>query len=205
MWVYSDKVKEHFTKPMNILNDGEVFVEDGRGETGSSVCGDMMVMLVKIDKEKNIISDCKWKTYGCASAIASTSILSEMVKGMSLEKAYNLKPVDIIKELEGLPNHKIHCSVLGDQALRAAIDDYFKRNNIKNYLKKEEKIIVCECFNISKSDIKKAVFNDDVNSFEELQKKTKISTACGECEQDARAVFEEFRLEKEEKEEKENK
>ncbi|MCD6113057.1 MAG: iron-sulfur cluster assembly scaffold protein [Bacteroidales bacterium] len=198
MWVYSDEVKENFTNPKNILNDGEEFVEDGRGETGSSVCGDMMVMFIKVDKEKNIIKDCKWKTYGCASAIASTSMLSEMVKGMTLEEAYKIKPLDVIKELNGLPNHKIHCSVLGDQSLRAAIDDYFKRNNIPNYLKVEKDKIICECLNISKSDIKKTVFKDNINTFEELQDVTKISTSCGKCEQEARAVFEEFLLEKEE-------
>lgn len=203
-WLYSDEVKEHFTNPKNVLEDEESFKEDGIGETGSAVCGDMMNMLIKVDKEKGIITDCKWKTYGCASAIASTSVLSEMVIGMKLEEAYKLKPKDILEKLKGLPNNKIHCSVLGDKALRNAIDDYYKRNNINNTTKGEIENIVCKCMDVSRIDIKKAVLEKDVNSFEELQKLTKIATGCGSCEVDARSIFEEFLLEKEEENVKSN-
>lgn len=123
-WVYSDMVKEHFMHPKNILDDEATYGADGRGLVGNVQCGDEMLMVIKVDKGKNIIIDCKWKTYGCASAIASTSILSEMVIGMSLDEAYEIKPKDIIAKLGGLPDNKMHCSVLGDQALRAAIEDY---------------------------------------------------------------------------------
>lgn len=200
-WIYSDKVKEHFTNPKNILEDEENFKEDGNGETGNAVCGDMMKMLIKVDKENEIITDCKWLTYGCASAIASTSVLSEMVIGMRLEEAYKLKPKDILEQLKGLPNHKIHCSVLGDKALRNAIDDYYQRNNIPNNVKEEFGNIVCRCMDVSKNDIRKAVFEKEVNSFEDLQELTKIATGCGGCEVEARTTFEEFLLHKEEKDE----
>ena len=196
-WVYSDKVKEHFQNPKNILNDEEIFQEDGRGEIGNVFCGDMMLMVIKVDNEKKIITNCKWKTYGCASAIASTSVLSEMVKGMSLEEAYKLKPKDIMEELDGLPNHKIHCSVLGDKALRNAIDDYYTRNNIINKIKQDESRIVCNCLNITEDDIKNIVFEKEITLFEKLQEHTKISTSCGNCEDEARALFEEFLLLKE--------
>ncbi len=122
-WVYTEKVKEHFMNPQNVLENPDDYEADGEGLVGNIKCGDQMIMWIKVDKDKGVITDCKWKTYGCASAIASTSILSEMVKGMTLEEAYNISPKDITKELGGLPEHKVHCSVLGDKALRAAIND----------------------------------------------------------------------------------
>ncbi len=130
-WVYSETVKQHFMHPKNLLLDAKDYKYDAMGEAGSVQCGDQMAMYLQIDAEKEIITDCKWKTYGCASAIASTSALSEMVIGMTLKDAYNIKPKDIIDKLGGLPQNKIHCSVLGDQALRAAIDDYYERKAAK--------------------------------------------------------------------------
>jgi len=131
-WVYTDKVKEHFTNPKNVLDNNSDFQYDGRGLVGNMKCGDQMLMVIKVDKATGTITDCKWKTYGCASAIASTSILSEKVKGMNIKDAYKISPKDIISELGGLPEHKLHCSVLGDQALRAAIDDYYKKSGKKS-------------------------------------------------------------------------
>ena len=89
-WVYTEKVKDHFMHPRNVFKDEENFEADGEGEVGNVKCGDQMMMLIKVDKDKSIITDCRWKTYGCASAIASTSALSEMVKGLSLDKAFAL-------------------------------------------------------------------------------------------------------------------
>lgn len=124
-WLYSDKVKEHFMSPKNILDDEDKYDSDGRGEVGNIACGDQMLVVIKVKEGK--ITDCKWKTYGCASAIASTSMMSEMVIGMDLKQAYRIKPEDIVGKLGGLPDHKIHCSVLGDRALRAAIEDDRRR------------------------------------------------------------------------------
>lgn len=128
-WFYSEEVKDHFFNPKNILTEEEEkdFKADGVGQVGSSRCGDVMKIWIKIDKETQKIKECKWRTYGCASAIAATSMLSEMVTekgGMSIEDALKIKAQDIMKRLGGLPPFKIHCSVLGDQALRAAIEDY---------------------------------------------------------------------------------
>lgn len=134
-WLYTDIVKDHFFHPRNIfINDKETELyektADGVGQVGSPACGDVMRMYIKVDKETNTIKECKWKTFGCASAIASTSMLSEMVIGMKLEEAKKITPNDIVKALGGLPARKIHCSVLGDQALRAAIEDYEKKNKM---------------------------------------------------------------------------
>lgn len=135
-WVYSEKVKEHFINPRNLLLDDADYQYDAKGEVGNVKCGDQMTMFLQIDKKTETIKDCRWKTYGCASAIASTSVLSEMVKGMTLEAAYKITPKDILQELGGLPQNKIHCSVLGDQALRAAIKDYYEHQSKKpNFIK----------------------------------------------------------------------
>ncbi len=126
-WLYSDVVKDHFFNPRNILLDESNYVSDGIGVVGSPACGDMMVVWVKIDKDKKIITECKWRTFGCASAIASTSMMSIMVienGGMSISRAKRITPEAIIDRLGGLPDRKYHCSVLGHSALREAILDY---------------------------------------------------------------------------------
>jgi len=130
-WLYTDKVKEHFFNPKNIFKTDQELEEfkkhaDGYGTVGSPACGDVMEMFIKV--KDNIITACKWRTFGCASAIASTSILSEMAIGKTIEEAKKITPQDIVKELGGLPPRKIHCSVLGDQALRKAIEDYESKN-----------------------------------------------------------------------------
>ena len=182
-WAYSEKLKEHFINPRNVLEDEESYQDDGKGIVGNMKCGDEMLIVIKVDKEKGIITDCKWKTYGCASAIASTSILSEMVIGMTLEDAYNILPKDIAKELGGLPVHKVHCSVLGDKALKAAINDYYSRNGMKDKVKKEEARIICHCMNVTDHEIEEAVL-DGARSFLDIQEKTKAGTVCADCKEE---------------------
>ena len=132
-WLYSDIVKDHFFNPRNLLKHGEEekFKANGVGRVGSPACGDEMVVWIKVEDDK--IIDCKWQTFGCGSAIASTSMMSEMVLengGMTIEKALKIPPQDILERLGGLPPNKIHCSVLGDQALEKAIKDYKNRTQI---------------------------------------------------------------------------
>lgn len=134
-WFYSEIVKEHFFSPRNFLpanpEEGEY---DGVGEVGSPACGDKMHVWIKVDPKTEKITACKWRTFGCASAIAATSVMSEMVMengGMTLSEAKKIKPQDIVKRLGGLPARKIHCSVLGDQALRAAIEDHYNKTKSK--------------------------------------------------------------------------
>ena len=150
-----------------------------------------MIVAIKVDREKGVIADCKWKTYGCASAIASTSILSEKAKGMSLEDAYHLSPKDIAQELGGLPEHKIHCSVLGDKALRAAINDYYARNGMEAKIKKEEARLVCQCMNVTDLEIEHAVL-EGARTLYELQEKTKLGTVCGQCKEEATRLLKEY-------------
>jgi nitrogen fixation NifU-like protein len=129
-WIYSDTVKEHFFHPKNVLFEPEEsFGADARGVSGNVICGDQMLMLLKIRDDK--ITDIKWKTYGCASAIASTSMLSEVAKGMNIFEAYKITADYVAEKLGGLPPNKKHCSVIGDEALRAAINDYLKKTGRK--------------------------------------------------------------------------
>ncbi len=127
-WVYSDIVKEHFLNPRNFLmGDEAAYQRDAEGTVGNPVCGDQMKMFIQVKDDK--IVDLKWKTYGCASAIASTSALSELAKGRTLDEALAISPDEITAFLGGLPKHKFHCSVLGHEALRAAIADYRARQS----------------------------------------------------------------------------
>ncbi|MFH1355423.1 MAG: iron-sulfur cluster assembly scaffold protein [Candidatus Omnitrophota bacterium] len=187
-WVYTEKLKEHFVNPKNVLADGEEDRFDAKGVVGNIKCGDEMMVAIKVDKGKGTITDCKWKTYGCASAIASTSILSEMVKGMSLDQAYHLSPKDVAKELGGLPEHKIHCSVLGDKALRAAINDYYQRNGMQDKVKREKARIICQCMNVTDLEIENAVL-EGARTLLELQEKTKLGTVCGQCKSEAAVLL----------------
>ena len=188
-WLYSPLVKEHFTNPKNILEDEDAFDADGTGMVGNIKCGDQMLIVIKVENDH--IADCKWKTYGCASAIASTSMLSEVVKGMSIKDAYNIKPKDIVEKLGGLPEHKFHCSVLGDKALRAAIDDYYQKNGRDNEIEEEEAVIVCQCMNVTDKDIEDAV-KDGVSTYLQLQEHTKLGTVCGQCREKAEELLHQY-------------
>ncbi len=126
-WLYSDVVKDHFFKPRNILIDEENYKSDGVGIVGSPACGDMMVVWIQVYEDKQRVKECKWRTFGCASAIASTSMMSVMATedgGMLLKHAKRLSPEAILDRLGGLPVQKYHCSVLGHQALSEAVADY---------------------------------------------------------------------------------
>lgn len=177
IWIYSDEVKDHFFNPRNFVTDPKGPKEfDGVGLVGSPACGDMMKIWIKVDKEKNKIIDMKWQTFGCASAIGSTSILSVMVTengGIDLEKARQIKPQDIIDRLGGLPNKKVHCSVLGDKALRSAINDYYKKSGqIDKVIEESARMIDPEA-KVTDKDIEEAVL-EGATTLEEVQKKTKV-------------------------------
>ena len=188
-WLYSDIVKDHFTNPRNVLLDNEEdFAADGKGQAGNIRCGDQILMLLKI--KDDVIYEVRWKTYGCASAIASTSMLSEMIKGMRIEEAYKIKPEDLVEKLGGLPNSKIHCSVLGDKALRAAINDYLEKTSRPGMLREEETEI-CHCLGISDKDIEKAYLKGS-KTWELLQQATKIGTVCGGCKEKAMELLHGF-------------
>lgn len=123
--MYTEQVMEHFTNPRNV---GEIENADGVGEVGNAKCGDIMKIFLKI--QDGIIEDVKFKTYGCASAIATSSIATEMIKGQPIEKAVELSNKAVVEALGGLPAHKIHCSVLAEQAIKAALRDYYVKQGI---------------------------------------------------------------------------
>jgi nitrogen fixation NifU-like protein len=190
-WVYTDKVKDHFMHPRNVLEDEAAFNADGKGVIGNIKCGDEMIVLIKVDKQQGMISDCKWRTFGCASAIASTSILSELAIGRTLEQAYKLGAKDIASALGGLPEHKIHCSVLGDKALRAAIEDYYLRNGQGEKVSRQKEHVICQCLGITDMEIENEVL-EGARDFYQLQERSKISTVCGKCKEKASALVEEY-------------
>ena len=123
--VYSEKVMDHFTNPRNV---GEIENADGIGEIGNAKCGDIMKMYIKV--ENDVIVDVKFKTFGCGSAIATSSIATEMIKGKTIQEALTLSNKAVVEALGGLPTHKIHCSVLAEQSIRAAIADYYTRQGV---------------------------------------------------------------------------
>ncbi len=191
-WLYSDVVKQHFMQPKNILRGNEQdFNWDGKGITGNIKCGDQMAVYITVDKEKGTISDCKWQTYGCASAIASTSVMSEMVKGMTLEDAFNLSPKDIAQKLGGLPDNKVHCSVLGDKALRMAINNYYSENDMRDKVSEDYAQMICECMEVTDHEIEEAVL-EGARTFYGLQEMTKIGTGCGGCEEKATELMKSY-------------
>lgn len=176
-WAFSSKVREHFFHPRNLWQGEDPQDAGGVGMVGSPACGDVMKMWIWVEGDK--IKDCRWQTFGCASAIASTSILSEMVIGMPLSEALRVRPSDIVESLEGLPERKIHCSVLGDQALRAAIYDYYKKSGQSAKIPRDE--LMCGCKNVLKSDLL-AAYAAGADTYEKLQEKTGCGTVCGKCE-----------------------
>jgi nitrogen fixation NifU-like protein len=163
------------------MDEEPSFPANARGQTGNIKCGDQMLML--LDIKDDIITDVRWKTYGCASAIASTSMLSEIIKGMHIKDAYTIKPEDLVEKLGGLPEYKIHCSVLGDKALRSAIDDYLAKTG-RSGLFKEPSTEICHCLGITDKDVENA-FKNGARDWEALQQATKMGTVCGECKDKA--------------------
>ena len=140
MALYSEKVMDHFRNPRNL---GKLEDADGIGEVGNAKCGDIMKIYLKVDDESQVITDVKFNTFGCGSAIATSSIATEMIKGKPLEEALKLSNRAVVEALDGLPPQKIHCSVLAEEAVRAAVKDYYDKNGIE-YDPEELKINDCE-------------------------------------------------------------
>ena len=127
MALYSEKVMDHFRNPRNM---GKIDDADGIGEVGNAKCGDIMRMYIKVDDE-GVITDCKFNTFGCGSAIATSSMATDLIIGKPIEEALNLSNKAVVEALDGLPTHKIHCSVLAEQAVRAAVKDYYDRRGVE--------------------------------------------------------------------------
>lgn len=191
---YSDTLKKHFFDPKNLVkSETPDFEWNGVGEVGSPACGDVMRFWVQIDPDSEKIKKCGWKTFGCGSAIASTSVLSEMIKGMPIKKALQIKPQDIKEKLGGMPKVKVHCSVLGDRALESAINDYFVNTDQYERVTKKEETIVDPETETTQKEIKEAA--KEGLTFEELQEKTKVGVGDKEVKEKARKIFQHYRKE----------
>ncbi len=191
MWEYTDKIKEHFLNPRNA---GEVDNANAVGEVGSMACGDALKLTMNVD-EKGAIQEAKFQTFGCASAIASASALTEMLKGKTVEEAEKISNQDIADYLGGLPKEKMHCSVLGRQALEKALAHYHGKPE-----KEQEGEIVCECFGVTDIEIERAIRENDFTSVEEVTNYTKAGGGCENCHDPIREII--ARVRDEEKPEK---
>lgn len=182
-WYYSDIVREHFFKPKNILltepEEGEF---DAEGIVGSPACGDMMKMWMVVSVKTERIKKLKWRTFGCASAIAATSMFSVMVTekgGMKLSDALKIKPQDIIRRLGGIPDRKIHCSVLADKAFQKTANDYFRKTGQYDRIIADGAKIIDERLHITDRDIEEAVLEGAVD-LKSVQEKLKVGVGLPE-------------------------
>lgn len=183
-WFYSDIVKDHFFHPRNFaMDDVDASAYNAVGKVGSPACGDELRVWMRVDPDTERIAEFRWKTFGCGSAIASTSMASVMVTengGMTLAEARRLKPQDIMARLGGLPQRKFHCSVLCDKALRDAINDYYRRTNQTEQMIVEAHRIVDPVSKVTDHDIEEAVL-DGAQTLEAVQQKTKVGVGNPGC------------------------
>ncbi len=182
MWDYTDKVKDHFLNPRNV---GEIKDADAVGEVGSLACGDALKLYLKLDENKERIIDAKFQTFGCASAIASSSALTEMIKGKTLDEALNVSNQEIAEFLGGLPEEKMHCSVMGQEALEVAIAKYKGdavpvQGHEHEHMEMEGEV-VCKCFGITDQFLKKVIASNKLHTAEQVTHFTKAGGGCGGC------------------------
>ncbi|MFO8239478.1 MAG: Fe-S cluster assembly protein NifU [Dissulfuribacterales bacterium] len=180
MWEYTDNVKDHFLNPRNV---GEIENPDGVGEVGSMACGDALKLAFKLDKDGKI-KEARFQTFGCASAIASSSALTEMLKGKTLGEAEEITNEDIAQYLGGLPKQKMHCSVLGRDALKKAILNY--RGEIEA---EPEGRLVCECFGVTDKQIEDAVRENNLKSIKDVTSYIKAGGGCENCHDDIQQII----------------
>jgi NifU-like protein len=183
MWEYTDKLKDHFFNPRNV---GEVDDPDGVGEVGSLACGDALRLTFKLD-EQGRIREAKFKTFGCASAIATSSVLTELITGKTLDEALKVTNRDIADYLGGLPEQKMHCSVMGREALEAAIENYRTGGTAKHEL---EGRVVCTCFGVTEQEIERVVRENDLTTVEQVTNYCKAGGGCGGCRGEIEKIIE---------------
>lgn len=196
MWDYTGKVLDHFRNPRNV---GIIEDADGVGEVGSLACGDALKLYFKLDKNGRI-ADVKFQTFGCASAIASSSALTEMIKGMPLDQAGRVTNQDIADFLGGLPEQKMHCSVMGREALEAAIENYRSgREGRKRVLAGK---VVCNCFGVTEEEIERVARENRLTTVEQVTNYTKAGGGCGKCKGEITKIVERVAQERQEAERK---
>ena len=186
MWDYTDKVMDRYRNPRNV---GVVENPDGVGEVGSLACGDALKLTFKLDGSGRI-ADVKFQTFGCASAIASSSALTEIIKGMTLDEAGRVTNRDIADFLGGLPEQKMHCSVMGREALEAAIGNYRSGKTGKTVLQGK---VVCTCFGVTEDEIERVVRENNLTAADQVTNYTKAGGGCGKCKPDIEKIIAQVR------------
>lgn len=179
MWDYSEKVMDHYRNPRNV---GKIDDADAVGSAGSLACGDQLKIYLKI--KDGVVTDAKFQTFGCGSAVASSSILTEMIIGKPISEVRKITNKDIADQLEGLPPEKMHCSVMGYEALEDALqgyEDYQDLEDIRNDMDKKKEKIVCTCFGVTENLVWDAIKQNGLKTVEEVTNYTKAGGACGKC------------------------
>lgn len=194
MWNYTDKVMDYFLHPRNV---GEIADADGVGEVGNIVCGDAMKLYVKMSPDGRTIADVKFQTFGCASAIASASALTEMLKGKTLEEARRLTNQDIADYLGELPEEKMHCSVMGSEAFDAALKDLKAKHPewdvpVPEEVEEGAERIVCHCFSVTEGEIRKVIRENHLTTVEQVTHFTKAGGGCGGCRDEIQAILDDM-------------
>ena len=185
MWNYTEKVMDHFRNPRNV---GSIENPDGSATVGSLACGDALTFQFKLDAEGRI-ADAKFQTFGCASAIASSSALTEMVIGKTLEEAKQITNQQIADYLGGLPPQKMHCSVMGREALEAAIKNFETGANADRNL---EDTLLCTCYNVSENEVRRVITENTLTTVEEVTNFTKAGGGCGKCREKIQKILDEI-------------
>ncbi|MEM9447161.1 MAG: Fe-S cluster assembly protein NifU [Cyanobacteria bacterium P01_E01_bin.6] len=198
MWDYSEQVLEHFYNPRNqgaIAETEEPGVAIVFGEVGSIACGDALRLHLKIKEATDTILDSRFQTFGCTSAIASSSALTELVKGKTLDEALNITNKEIADFLGGLPEAKMHCSVMGQEALEAAIFKY-RGIEVEHHVDDDEGVLICSCFGITENKIRRVVIENDLTEIEQVTNYIKAGGGCGSCLADIEDILIEVQAEK---------
>ena len=185
MWDYSEKMMDHFRNPRNV---GTIENPDGTATVGSLACGDALQFQFKLGPDGKI-AEAKFKTFGCASAIASSSALTEMVIGKTLEEASQITNKEIADFLGGLPPQKMHCSVMGREALEAAIKNFQTGENSDRNL---EDTMLCTCYNVSENEVRRVITENSLTSVEEVTNFTKAGGGCGKCKDKIQKILDEI-------------